>query len=66
MVNMNFHAKSQVCASKNGWHVATINNMNIDIQNCKFVAQKMAQLLQFKIWKNAAFFSVSPHFGSAY
>jgi len=60
MVNKNFHAKSQVCASKNGWVVAIINNMNIDIQNCKFVAQKMAQLLQFKICKNAAFFQYPP------
>ena len=32
---MKFYAKSQVCASKNGWLVAIINNMNIDIQNSK-------------------------------
>ena len=48
---------------QNGWLVAIINNMNIDIQNFKFAAPKMAQLLQFQISK-VGNSSVSPHFSS--
>ena len=34
--------------------------MNIDIQNCKFVAQEMAQLLQIKFEKMLHFFQYPP------